>query len=248
MDLIERHRLYVDLLRSMPVERGDWRRGEIELVTEPERFIAHEQRLMARARTKGQPEGFGHVGVMYENPWFICVMDPVLFPPKKGDVPIEGSYIRMIYRGNSNGQNSLAIIPLLPDGRLLLNLCYRRPSGQWKLELAGTITLAGEILDSAMRRCVVEELGSKIIEVLPLGDMAPERGLVGAHVPLFLVKIEEPSAAHSDFTVDGHVRLTVAELERAYLEGFLKIEDRSYICNDSYTGFALLQAKLRGLL
>ncbi len=84
--LFQRHARYLELLKTMSVHKGDWRVGEIELVTDPERFVELEERLIKKWGAKGFPECFGHVGVLHEDAWFVVVRDPVLFPPRGGGV------------------------------------------------------------------------------------------------------------------------------------------------------------------
>lgn len=243
-----RHTRYLELLAAAPIPRGDWRQGEIEHVPEPERFIPLEERLMERYRSRGMPEQFGCVGVMHEDEWFVIFRHPVLYPPKQGDVPIDAGHISAVYRGESLGQRSLFLLLLLPDGRLLLNLTYRRPSGTWKLEGQGRITRIGETLDTALSACVEVETGAVICSVTPLGFIASDRGLVGPPVPLFLVGITKPMKPIADPTIAAQIHLSPVELDQAFLKGSFTHEGRTYVCDDSYTAFALYQARLRGLI
>ncbi len=162
--------------------------------------------------------------------------------------PIEGSYIRVVYRGDAKGVRSLFALLRLPDGKFLLNLAYRRPSGQWKLEGAGTITQEGESEGQALQRLVTDEAGSQILHVVPLGRMIPERGLVGTTVPIYLVDIAEPSNRINDPTVAGHVRFSSEEIDQAFLDGVWSSDERSYICDDSFTAYAMYMARLRKLI
>lgn len=244
----ERHRRYLELLETDPIPRGDWRKGEIEHVPEPSRFVGLEMRLIERYRRSRKPECFGHVGLIHEDEWYVVVRDPILLPPRVGQRPIEGAHIRVIYRGDSVGEQSLFVLARLPDKRFLLNLSFRRPAGCWKLEGMGRITRQGETLESALRNCIRDEAGAEIIDVTPLGKAAFDRGLIGPAVPLFLVDVGEPSEVYDDPTVAGHVALGREELERAMLTGEYLYGGRTYVCNDAPTMAALYQARLRGLI
>ena len=243
-----RHTRYLELLQTAPIPRADWRKGEVEHVPEPERFLALEARLIERYRHVGKPEGFGYVGLIHEDEWYVIVRDPVLFPSGTGRQPLEGAHIRVLYRGDAFGQQSLFVLARLPDKKLLLNLSYRRPAGCWKLEGMGRITREGETLDSALKRCVSLETGAQILNVTPLGSAAFDRGLIGPTVPLFLVDIDTPGSTHTDPTITGHMIMSPDELDRAFLEGVCVLSGRAYVCNDAPTMAALYQARLRGLV
>ena len=64
-----------------------------------------------------------------------------------------------------------------------------------------------------------EELGTVSTVQIPLGKIAPDSGLTGSCVDVFLTEIDHYSAAKGHEGIQRHVELTEAELEKMIADG-----------------------------
>jgi len=69
-------------------------------------------------------------GIVQTDPYWIWMRDAVIFPSG-----YEGTYNRVVWRSAVDGPGGVAILPLLKDGRIVLNLNYRHSTRSWEIEL-----------------------------------------------------------------------------------------------------------------
>lgn len=124
---------YLDLLKRLDEPRGDCRRGELEIVDDPDHLVAHADTVKKT------------IGIMYEDPYVYLLRDAVLFPPKTGTrTPVPGAYIRMVYKNRVNGNPGIFTLTLDASDRLILNRTFRHSTRSWMLEGQGTIAKAAK--------------------------------------------------------------------------------------------------------
>jgi len=220
-------------------------------VTDPIEFVRIERALRAKYVSQGLSAECGNVGVIWENPWFIFLNDPILFPPRAGNVsPQIGAFNRVVFRGEVDAQQSVFALLLLSDGRILLNFAYRSPIRLWTLEGHGAISKSGETVEDVLRRCVKDETGRSILDIKRLSPegigFIASRELIGSTVPFFLVHVGEKEGDIVDPVVSGSVALTAVELSEAFRTGTYQTKERTYVCADGYTAYAFLLAQFGG--
>jgi hypothetical protein len=236
--ILPRHERYFEVLKLLDEPLGDWRQGEIQIITDPE--------LIAQAEAKHGIE----VGVIDEDRYVLHLRDAVFFPPKAGQTePVLATYIRFVYAYQLKGNPGISILPVTKDGLLVLNRTFRHALRRWVIEAAGTIAKDGETRLDSIIRCVKDELGSRIHKWHRVTDhFVPERGLVGGTVPIYVVVVDYEPSEVADATVSGHVLLTPAELAAALRAGKYHYQGRDYHCCDGYTIAAVRFAELHGLI
>ncbi|RAG83037.1 NUDIX hydrolase [Streptacidiphilus pinicola] len=174
----------------------------------------------------------GGFGVVYADRFVTVVRDPVRFPG--GAL---GGYLRVVHAGTPGA----VVLPLLGgEGptRVVLLEHYRHATRAWHLEAPRGVGEVGETSAACAARELREELGAEVRELLPIGPLHADTGLIGGRVELFAARI------------DAWGRLEEEEgIRRAVVLGFDEAEDlvRDGRITDSFTVAALYRARLRGL-
>lgn len=245
----KRHKLYLELLNKLGEPVGKIEKGETQIETNPEKFLQIENELRQNYEKKGMDPDSGNVGVFFQNPWYVFMNEPVYFPSKKKEEEkIPGAYLRVLFRGEAEGERSAFCLPLLKNGNFLLTLSYRTTVRSWVVEAPGTVAKKGEKMDDALQRCIKEKLGREILkkESLSESGLISERGIMGAAVPAFLVTVcDEQKHEIKDLNVREVIEISLKELKGGFLKGYIEIKKRKCLCQDSYTAFALLMLSLR---
>ena len=173
-----------------------------------------------------------------------------MYFPKK----VPGTYDRIIWKNEAHAKAcGVAVLPVLPSGNILLNLNYRHATRSWELELPRGHMEPNETIHEAALRELKEETGANISELIFLGSMSPDSGILSAVVPVFLGKVSSKGEASPEASeaIAAAVELTKHELCEGLLNGFVKvvvngIEVRVPL-RDSYVAFALLKADLKNV-
>ncbi|MFC0599287.1 NUDIX hydrolase [Streptomyces palmae] len=206
-----------DLFRNEP--------GGIEIL--PQEVTAEDAR-----------RGAGAVGVVYADPYITVVRDPVRFPDGS-----PGLYVRVL---PSTERPGVVVLPITGDGEVLLIEQYRHATRAWHLEAPRG---GGESPDPAAdaARELAEETGEEAVELVPLGELHPDTGLLAASVRLYAAHLatrtrqpEEPGVRGAGpEAIRRTVLVTAAEAERMMADGRI---------TDGFTLAVLTRARLAGLL
>ena len=129
---------YLKMLKKHPDTigiKGDYERGEIEIVSTPKRILEIQDLQKMRLKKKGLSEEAAfessRVGIVFKDNYLMVVRDAVVFP-----TGAEGTYDRLVWmKGLKDGMPGIAVLPILPDGRVILNLTYRHAIRSWELEI-----------------------------------------------------------------------------------------------------------------
>lgn len=142
-------------------------------------------------------------------------------------------------------ENNVSGIAILPEcnGKFGLALVYRHPLGSMKWELPRGFIDAGETAVQAALRELKEEMGLETAEadLIPLGAVAPEPGLIAARVRLFAALRCSPAVAGRSQEL-GHIErrfFTGEEIAELILED--EIQDPCTIA--AHLRFSLLSAR-----
>ncbi len=232
---------------------GCWRQGEIEIATSPQDIQRIQkqccQRLVRKGYSKSSAEKYTQIGVISEDPYWIWVRDAVTFP---GGIP--GTYDRIVWRTGLTGTPRVAIFPVLPNNKIVVNINFRHATRSWEMELPRGTPLQKESAEEAARRELKEETGCIAKKLILLGNVAPETGLVSGIVPVYFGKVSSRKARHQDESeaIIMNKELTLDEIKCAFNKGYIitpinGIETKVY-CRDPFFSFALLQATWKSLL
>jgi len=241
--------LYFELLNLQPrlFFVGDAAKGEIELLLERESIEETQDLQSRRLVKKGWSEDFAQeasrVGVIAEDQYLVWLRDAVRFPG--GAL---GTYDRIVWRSEFDGFAGVAVLPILPDGRIVLNLNFRHATRSWELELPRGTRMKGEEIEAAAERELKEETGMGLESQVLLGTMAPDSGILSSVVPVYagFVCSEGISDRDESEAIEGTYRFTVEEIRKALAKGHLEMEIRgqsiSVPVRDSFITYALFQA------
>jgi len=210
---------YLKLLSEHPAlaARGE---GRIELILDPEGIGRVEAAQTARWVRKGIPEEaarfYSRVGIVTEGPYWIWIRDAVHFPGGA-----EGTYERLLWKKGLDGTSGVAVLPLLPDGKIVLNLNFRHATRSWEWEFPRGGLLANETEEEAVRRELEEETGWRAGEIERLGEIAPDSGCFGYTVPVYACLLErkgEPSPEETE-AIETTRAFTWEEIEEGLKRG-----------------------------
>lgn len=166
----------------------------------------------------------------YRNQFAAIYDDPVVFADGS-----KGSYLRVVESGGRPGVAILAIC----DAQIALVLTYRYALGSWEWAIPRGFAHGNDANNSA-RAELAEELGEEPEDLIPIGTVTPNSGLLAGHVELFLARY----ATTVDKPTD---RNEVAEVKWISAEA-LHDEIASGQIKDTFTLSAITCAQARGLI
>ena len=153
------------------------------------------------------------------------VKDKILLPNGKTSV-----------REISLHNGAAAIIPLLSDGRVIMERQYRYAHGRIMLEIpAGKLDTPDEIPIEAARRELSEETGAVAGKITSLGKIAPSPALINEVIHLFMAEDISFGESHLD---EGEF----LDIEYIHIDKLYEMVMNGEIC-DSKTQIAILKVK-----
>lgn len=208
--------------------------GEIEIIRDEQEMIVIQNRT---SRV---------VGIVAEDNYWIWINDAVRFPNGT-----EGVYGRVIWRASLKGVCGVAVMPLLPNGKVALNRNYRHATRSWEYELPRGCLMDNEAPEQAALREMKEETGLVASNVQFLGYMNPDSGMTATLIPVYLVQVEEEGIANPEDSeaIASIDAFSFAELKQGFIDGYLtaEISGESVKVNlrDPFLSFALFQWDIR---
>lgn len=213
---------------------GDSSKGEIEILTDPEKMAAIEKK---QARD---------VGVVWRDKYWLWINDACRFP--NGN---EGIYARILWVKSLTGVPGVAVMPVLPNGKIVLNCNYRHATRSWEIELPRGGINAGETPEKAAEREALEETGMVIGSLQRLGEIPPDSGLTTTIVPIFIAKVvkEESSQQEETEAIEKILALTKEEIKQAFAQGYymtkIRGEEKKVLFRDPFLAYAILLFEIK---
>lgn len=191
-------------------------------VSDLSEIVPHQQALYEGALTKVLEKGGSiHMvdlrpydcGVFVNNAFYYVAIDPVLFGAAPGKQPTRGTYIQIHYSGTLRGERSTYVMPVTPEGKVVMNLVARYNVDQLCIGCPGTVTRPDETRDQAITRLFQEKLGRQgCLKLAEIGRFSSERGAIGDHVDYLLAVIGPQTGNATDPIYAEFVELTIDEL------------------------------------
>lgn len=228
---------YLELAKRYPslvTAQGSAINGEIEIILDEERMLAIE-------KSTGRS-----VGVMMRDNYWLWVNDACKFPNGQ-----EGVYGRILWMRGLDSESAVAVMPILPDGRVVLNCNYRHSTRSWEIELPRGVINEGEKSEDAAKREALEETGMVIDEIVQIGSMPPDTGTVSAVIPIFMAKVvsQQEALPEDSEAIEEILALSFSEIKKAFVKGFLEVEIRGNRLEvpfrDPFLAYALLVGELK---
>jgi ADP-ribose pyrophosphatase len=224
---------YLQLLSQYPQTLGpigNASQQEIEIVQDPSLIQQIE-------KTTGR-----RIGILHKDTYWLLLNDPVKFPNGK-----TGTYGRILWCKSLQGIAGVAVMPILPNGKIVLNRNYRHATRSWEYELPRGVVNPNESPTEAAHRETQEETGMTLKELHLLGYMAPDTGLTNTVVPLFMATVKEQAQPQPEDSeaIAAVEAFTLQELKQGFLQGYLTITLNNQIhhipLRDPFLTFALFQ-------
>jgi ADP-ribose pyrophosphatase len=228
---------YLDQYPKTLLPLGNAQEGEIEIIIDRQKIFDIQQKTGRK------------VGVVAEDNYWLWINDAVKFPNGKC-----GVYGRLLWRQSLTGATGVAVMAMLPDGKIVLNRNFRHATRSWEYELPRGAVSIGETIEDAAAREVKEETGMILDQLQLLGQVATDSGITNAVIPVFLAKITAQQEAQPEDSeaIAAIEAFSVEELKKGFVDGYLSIrvneEIRKIPLRDPFLAFALFQANLRFLL
>lgn len=209
---------------------GNANQGEIEIIVDEQKIIDIQQKTGRK------------VGVVAEDRYWLWLNDAVQFPNGKC-----GVYGRLLWKQSLTGATGVVVMPILPNGKIVLNRNFRHATRSWEYELPRGAVDIGETIEAAAAREVKEETGMVIAQLQLLGQMATDSGVTNAIVPVFCAKVvaQEEAQPEDSEAIAAIESFSVEELKQGFLDGYLLQETQKIPLRDPFLAFALFQADLR---
>lgn len=247
---------YHNLIEQFPEtfgRKGCWKQGEIEIATLPDEIKRIEklsvQRFMRMGYSEEIAKSYSKCGIIAEDHYWMWIRDAVTFP---GGIP--GTYDRIVWKSGLTGTPGAVIFPVLQNHKVLVNVNFRHATRAWELEIPRGARKQKESGKEAATRELREETGCIASEMIFLGDLAPETGVITGTIPVYFASVENRKARHQDESeaIALNIEMSVEEIEQAFIKGYALIKIRDQLtkvyCRDPFLSYALLQSKLRKLI
>lgn len=244
---------YFSYIKQLNQSNGNYREGEIEIVTDPTEISQiqkiQENRLLKKGFSEEKAREFSRIGVVNEDQYWIWLRDAVYFPQG-----VPGTYDRLVWKNELQEKLAgVAVLPVLPSNRIVLILNYRHATRSWELELPRGRVDSKESLEAAAFRELKEETGLIASSMSFLGEMTPDTGVLSSVIPVFLGKISGQEASSIEYSeaIADVISFTKEELKKGLIKGFLEVTiqgaKKQIPIRDPFLTFALFQAESREL-
>lgn len=223
---------YLNLIKDHPhlIEPcGNASMGEIEILTDPDKMAAIEKRS---ARD---------VGVIWRDAYWIWINDACRFPNGH-----EGIYARMLWAKKLTMVPGVAVMPVLPDGKIVLNCNFRHATRSWEIELPRGGINIGETPEEAAQRESLEETGMVVESLVRLGEIPPDSGMASTLVPVFIALVTGKQNSRQEETeaIEGTLALTREEIKQAFINGYymhpIRGVEKKVAFRDPFLAYAML--------
>jgi len=232
---------------------GSWKQGEIEIATSPAEIKKIEDHTCHKLIRKGfsieEAKQYSRVGIVAEDQYWIWIRDAVIFPGG-----IKGTYNRIIRKTGLLGHHGAVVFPVLENNNIVLNVNFRHATRTWELELPRGNREQNETVLQTASRELKEETGYVTNELVLLGKVSPETGMLSGVIPVYFGRIKDKKSRHQDESeaIEINVEMSLEEVQEAFVKGYIVIDIKGrktkVFCRDPFLSYALLQAMLRKLI
>lgn len=228
---------YLNLIKQYPSliqNIGDHSKGEIQIVIDPLEMASIEQ------------SNKRDVGLIVRDKYWLWINDACIFP--NGN---KGIYGRILWVKSLESCPGVAVMPILPDGRIVLNCNFRHATRSWEIELPRGVLNPNEGILDAAKRETMEETGMLVDSLLLLGEMPPDSGLTNTVVPLFMANVIEKQLPEREDTeaIEEILSLTLDQIKAAFVLGYYECSIRGIqkkvFFRDPFLAYAVLLYELK---
>ncbi len=255
---------YFELIPKRVGDLNDYTKGTYQIVYDPAEIASLHQEVFERLYKKAKDQGmsdskasqlaadFSRPGIVCEDHFWVWVRDPVISPTGH-----KHTYNRMIWKSSLDGTGGFsaypggaAALPMIVDGnekKFALILTFRHATGAWELEVPrGGRNRPDESPEEIARREIQEEAGFVVNNMVYLGGIAPDSGLVSSVVPVFIGEViaEKETSCEETEAIKGRYVFTFKELVEGLKRGSVEInideKPTQVFLRDPFLAYALL--------
>lgn len=223
---------YLELIENHPSlisHQGSWKKGEIEIVTDPSKMEEIEK-LIGR-----------DVGIIAQDFYWLWINDACLFPSGK-----PGVYGRILWRKSLKGLPAVIVMPITKEGFVTLNCNFRHATRSWEIELPRGLIEPGETPEEAAIREAHEETGKVINSLTLLGTIPTDSGVTTSLCPFFVATVVSSTHSHQEESeaIECTLELSIPEIKQALLQGYYPCMIRGELCRvycrDPFLAYGIL--------
>lgn len=204
MDLPKRYQEYLDFIKKYPKHlgaKGDYKKGEIEVISDPSLFQKCEEGaaeiMVAAGIPQKDAQKRGLIGVYDENRWGVSIHEPLRLP--------NGNYTtfnRWLSWGTlESGKAGVVVAAQTQDGKYIFLKTYRNATKNWCIEFPRGAKDPGNSLIKTLKNELSEEMGAEILEdPTKVGEIFPDSGVLASKVEIFTVKVKITGVAIHELT------------------------------------------------
>ena len=166
--------------------------------------------------------------VAFQNKYCTVYNDKVLFPNGK-----ERNYLRFTW----NGPAGAVVLPVTEEHQVLLFKHFRHATREWALEVPRGLGKSGEDPLKTAQRELFEETGYMAKQMIDLGVITPDSGILASKVSLYLAlgcTKQEVASDPDENTITGEILLPYDVVIQQALDGEI---------TDGFTNLVLFRAQ-----
>lgn len=231
---------------------GSWRKGEIEIIVNPEQIKRIENQTKLRLISKGvaekTAENWSAVGIVAEDNYWMWIRDAVVFPSG-----VYGTYDRLMWKSGMDGIPGVAVLAVLANKKIVVNLAYRHATRSWEIELPRGKKQHGETLEQTALRELKEETGYHLTQTELLGSCAPNSGVLMSVVPLYCGVASHSGDTQKEYSeaIFQNPVFSKQELKEGFVKGYIEVPIKGQVvrvnCRDPFLTYALVLAEGKGI-
>ena len=222
---------YLAFARANPMLFVNPPDGGITILLDEDEIREAEAQMAHWLESKGMPEEWSRVGIVYHDQYARLLRDAVRFPGG-----FLGTYIRSVGKGDDTP--GVIILPLY-NGQVLLIRHFRHATRTWHIEIPRGFGKKGLSSEENARREMKEETGATISRLVSLGSTYPDAAVSTECDALFYAEIESYGMAQEKEAITEILPTSVPEFERMIRENEI---------TDGFTLAAYARAKAHSLL
>lgn len=203
----------------------------IEILLDREQIQQVEELMAERLAKLGLPSDWAKVGVAFQDQYLMILRDAVRFPG--GQL---GTYIRMT--GLEDPVPGVIILPVYQE-QIVLVRHFRHAARDWLMEIPRGFGEPEQSPSENARRELKEEIGGIITNLIPLGRLQIDAGLIGSYDELFYAELSAIGNPEASEGITSLHLVTFSEFGQMIADGKI---------TDGYTLAAYARAKAKGLL
>lgn len=228
---------YLKLIEQYPrliQPLGNRHAGEIEIVIDPEKMTSIEKKTGRE------------VGLVQRDKYWIWLNDACIFPNGA-----EGVYGRILWVSSLGSCPGVIVMPILPNGKIVLNCNFRHATRSWEIELPRGALHAGEDVEVAAKRETLEETGMVVDHLYLLGEIPPDTGLTNSIAPIFMATVlgKQDAQPEDSEAIEAIISLSINEIKQAFSKGYYEypvrgVNKRIHF-RDPFLAYAILMYELK---